>query len=212
MTFVGLRSVRPRRDPVRCIVLHWTGGARGLDALYRTLRATVGPHSPDGLSVHYGIDAAGAIAEWVPPELVALHAGQANGYSIGFEVCGPGFQDTSAARAEATRGVKRLAYEDRIRGHRVKMLGYTEPQYRTLFAKIDELCSRFDLPRQVPTEADGTLMARQMTPSELARFHGVMGHYHCHETKCDPGTEPFRRLLEHWRNARSEDDTRPIGR
>ena len=209
LSFAGLRSVRPRRDPVRAILLHWTGGAGNLQRLYDTLRATRGPRSPDGLSVHYGVDASGAVMEYASPDLVCLHAGIANEWSIGFEVCGPGFPGR-VAESEANRGVVRTTYTDKIRGRRVTMLGYTERQYAAVFAKIDELLAKYELPRNVPTEADGSLMTRPMTPSELSKFRGVCGHLHVHPTKCDPGTEPFRRLLEHWRARRAEDDTRPV--
>ncbi len=210
LTFHGLRSVRARRDPVHSICLHWTGGAGNLARLYTTLRQTIGPKTPDGLSVHYGIDAQGGIAEFAHPDLVCLHAGIANDTSIGFEVCGPGYPGTSADKVEVSRGIVRARYEDRVRGRRVRMLGYTEAQYATLFAKIDELCERYEIPRRVPTEADGTLMARQMTESEFSRFRGVMGHLHVSAHKNDPGTEPFRRLLDHWRARRSEDDTQRL--
>lgn len=196
--FVGLRSVRPRTEDPRVIVLHWTGGTGGLERLYDVLRATVGPRTPDGLSVHVGIDAAGQVERWAPDELVTLHAGSVNPYALGIEVCSPGFSTGSAWARERTRGVTRREYEDRIRGRRVRMVDYTAAQHDAVHAIVTEWCDRWRIPRDVPREPDGSLMRRQMTRAELAAFRGVMGHYHCHASKCDPGTAPFFELARRW--------------
>ena len=197
-TFVGLRSVRPRTAPPDLIVLHWTGGTGGFQRLFDVLRATTGPRSPDGLSVHAAIDPAGVVERWAPDELVALHAGAVNPRSLGVEVCSPGFSTGSAWLAEQRRGIQRRAYEDRIRGRRARMLDYTDAQTAAVAALVGEWCDRWGIPRAVPVEADGTLMRRQMTAAELSRFRGVIGHLHCHESKCDPGTAPLLALARRW--------------
>jgi N-acetyl-anhydromuramyl-L-alanine amidase AmpD len=197
-TFVGLRSTRPRAAPPDLVVLHWTGGTGGLQRLYDVLRATTGPRSLDGLSVHAGIDTAGTVERWAPDDLVCLHAGGVNDRSLGIEVCSPGFSTGSAWLAEQRRGVQRTAYEDKIRGRRARMLDYTAAQHDAVFALVTEWCDRHGIPRAFPVEADGSLMRRQMTARELARFRGVIGHYHCHDSKCDPGTAPFLELARRW--------------
>lgn len=197
-TFVGLASTRARRDPIRAIVLHHTGGQGGLDQLFRTLRTRTGPRSKDGLSVHYGVAPNGEMREWAPPELVCLHAGPANEWSIGFEVCSPGFPG-KVRNQEKAKGIERVEYQDRLNGRRVKFVDYTVEQYAALLPKIDALCAKYDIPRKVPTEADGSLMKRVMTNRELGMFRGVMAHYHITDGKADPGTQPLIRLMERWR-------------
>ena len=200
-TFVGLRSVRPRIEPIRAVLLHWTGGNGGLERLFAVLRGTVGRKTPDGLSVHYGVDAAGFHEQWVPEDQVALHAGLANEWTVGFEVTCPGFPG-KAWNVERNRGVVRSEYTDRLHGRRVAMLGYTEAQYAKLRVLVREVCTRHGLPFDYPREADGSLMRRCMTPAEWGSFRGVLGHYHVSPKrpgkgqKCDPGTEPFERLFK----------------
>jgi len=200
LTFVGLRSVRPRKEPVRAALIHWSGGNGSLDRLYAVLRGTVDRKTPDGLSVHYGVSQDGRVAQWAPEDLVCLHAGLANEWTVGWEVTCPGFPG-KAWNVEKNRGVVRNEYTDRIHGRRVSMLGYTEAQYATLRTMLQDFCRRHNLPYDYPRERDGSLMARCMTPEEMRSFRGVLGHFHVspkrpgHGQKCDPGTEPFARLF-----------------
>lgn len=205
LRFEGLRSVRPRTEPPRVIVLHWTGGpdrgpgaTRDARGVYDTLRSTVGRHTPDGLSIHGVLEAEGILVEMASLDLACIHAGVANPFSIGLEMVSPGYPRTKAHLAEMKRGIHRDEYVDYIRGQRVRMLDYTEDQYATLLAWLDRVCELYDIPKAVPLDQHGDLLQRQMTPAELAAFRGVMGHFHCHDEKNDPGTAPFLRLLEHW--------------
>lgn len=203
-SFEGLRSVRPRTEPPRAVVLHWTGGpdrgpgaTRDAQGVFHTLRSTVGRRTPDGISVHYVTEAEGITVRMAPEELVCLHAGDVNDWTIGWEVISPGYPGTAAEGAERKRGVVRRSYMDRIRSRRVSMLDYTDAQYDALFPILEDILARWNIPRLVPM-ADGDLLQRQMSDAELATFRGVMGHFHCHHEKNDPGTMPFRRLMERW--------------
>jgi hypothetical protein len=40
-----------------------------------------------------------------------------------------------------------------------------------------------------------------MTDTELALFSGVLGHYHCHPSKLDPGTDLLDALRLKWSEA-----------
>lgn len=233
--FAGISSVRPRTEPVRVIVLHWTGGiARAssldtdgdgianhldddddgdglpdfadddaedcgsLDALLRVLRATKGPRTPDGLSVDAGIAADGVTEEWADDDVYTLGAGIVNPYAKSIEVCSPGYSTGRPWALEQARGVRRREYVDRIRGIRVRMLDYTTAQHDAVHALVTRWCDRLGVPRDFPRERDGSLMRRQMTPRELATFRGVIGHFHCHATKNDPGTWPLLELARRW--------------
>lgn len=239
-TFEGLRSVRPRAEDPRVIVLHWTGGivrpskldtdgdglfdhvdpdddgdglpdyddpdavdCGSLEALYRVLRSTRGPRTPDGLSVHVGVAPDGMDEQWARDELVTLHAGAINPVALGLEGCSPGYshrrgQPNPAWVTERARGVVRREYVDRIRGIPVRMLDYTVAQFEAIARWVERWCDRWRIPRRVPTERDGSLMRRQMTPREIASYRGVMGHYHCHREKNDPGTAPLLQLGMRW--------------
>jgi N-acetyl-anhydromuramyl-L-alanine amidase AmpD len=194
-SFAGLRSTYPRREPIRGIVLHWTGGTRGPAGVYETLRARKGPRSPDGLSVHYVIGADGEVVQMAPHSLVCLHAAGVNEWTVGIEMVNPAYPKT---RVAAKDKAQRAVYVDRVRSRRVAMLDFTQAQTDAALLHAEWLCDVLKLPRRVPTDADGSLLRRQMTEGELAGFRGVMGHYHCHPTKNDPGTRLLDLLRQRW--------------
>lgn len=169
-----------------------------LERLFSVLRSRRGPRTPDGLSVHSGIAVDGITERWARDSLVTLHAGVANRRGLGVEVCSPGYSTGRAWALERARGVVRDVYVDTIRGRRVRMVDFTEAQHQALFALVSRWCDEHRIPRRVPTEPDGSLMRRQMTDDELSRFRGVIGHFHCHPTKNDPGTAPLLRLAREW--------------
>lgn len=199
LSFAGLRSTRPRTEKARAVVIHWTGGVRDHRGVYETLRARKRPSTPDGLSIHFVVDPDGGVVQLAPLSLVCLHAGEANDWSVGVEVVCPGLAGSSQAFLERQRGVQREVYEDRVRGRRsVRMAAFTEAQSDAVTELCEHLCAKLGIARAVPTEADGSLVRRQMTAVELAAFSGVLGHYHCHPSKLDPGTRPLERLRVRW--------------
>lgn len=200
LRFDQLRSTHQRTQPVRGIVIHFTGGSGGPEQVYRTLRSRVGPHSPDGLSVHYVVGSDGEVVQMCAHDRVCLHAGVANEWSIGIECVSPGIAMGSAYAAEAKRGVHREVYIDRPRGgaHKVRMLDFTPPQTASLVLLVETLCDTLSVPRRVPMEGE-RYSPRQFTPAEFASYRGVLGHLHVHPTKTDPGGRIFETLLERWR-------------
>jgi N-acetyl-anhydromuramyl-L-alanine amidase AmpD len=176
---------------VRALVLHTTGGIRPPLGVYETLRAR-------GLSVHWVVGVDGECVQMAPHHLVCLHAGAVNAWTVGIEFVSPLLARTSVAEMERKRGVHREVYRDRVRGRRVlELLDMTEAQTRAGLVLVEQLCDVLELPRRVPTES-GELMRRQMTPGELESFEGVMGHYHAHGSKLDPGTRFLDQLRERW--------------
>jgi N-acetyl-anhydromuramyl-L-alanine amidase AmpD len=200
LSFAALRSTHVRTQPCRAIVLHWTGGSGGPAQVYRTLRSRIGPRTPDGLSVHYVVGSDGAIVQMAPHSFVCLHAGVANEWSVGIEVVSPGFPMGAAHERERKAGVQRPTYADRIRKARrpIRMLDFTAAQADAVTLLVETLCDTLRVARAVPLDSDGSLLRRQMTAAELAEFHGVMGHFHCHPSKLDPGTAPLERLRVRW--------------
>lgn len=198
-SFAGLRSTSPRREPVRGIVLHTTGGIRPPRGVYETLRSRRGPRTPDGLSVHYIVGTDGEVLQTAPHSLVCLHAGKVNGWTVGIEVVSPLLARTKAASLERQRGIRRRVYRDRVRGRReLDLLALTDAQMDATLLLVETLCDQLRVPRRVPTDGDGSLMRREMTDAELAEFRGVLGHFHCHPSKLDPGTDVLDMLRQRW--------------
>lgn len=199
ISFAHLRSTHPRKEKVRGIVLHWTGGAGDPDQVYRTLTKRRGPHSPDGLSVHYVVGVDGEVRQFAPHSFTCLHAGVVNEWTIGIEIISPGLPFGAAWKRERSAGVVREIYRDRIRGAKeLNVLDFTAAQTREVTLLVESICAMERIPTRVPTEADGSLMRRPMGETELASFGGVFGHYHCHISKLDPGTQLLDRLRERW--------------
>lgn len=201
LSFAHLRSTHPRTQPVRAVVIHWTGGAGGPAAVYRTLRTRVGPRTPDGLSVHYVVGADGEVVQMAPHDLVCLHAGPANEWSVGIEVVSPGLPTGAAWERERKLGIRREVYRDKLKTSRrdgIAMLDFTDAQTAALVPLVEQICDVLRIPRAVPVDGAGELLRREMSAQELARFSGVLGHYHCHATKLDPGSRLLDRLRARW--------------
>jgi N-acetylmuramoyl-L-alanine amidase len=203
LRFDQLGSTRPRTEPIRGIVLHWTGGIRNPAGLFQTLRARKSPRAPHGLSVHYCIGVDGQVVQMCSHDLVCLHASGVNPWTVGIEIVNPAYprilrKPNPVFELERRKGVKRTVYIDRIRRRDVTMLSFTPEQDWSATLLVEHLCSTLRLPRQVPTNPDGSLMRRQMTEEELASYRGVLGHYHCHLTKNDPGTMLLDSLRQRW--------------
>ena len=177
-----------RTEPASLIVLHWTAGIGDPAQVARTLAAR-------RLSIHFTIGVGGEVVQQAPLKARCAHAGTpVNGRSIGIEVVSPGLPGPVHDR-EWARGVRRDTYTAQIKGARRTMLDYTPAQATAVADLCKGLTYAFDIPRRVPTDPAGRLITRQLTPAELAAFSGVIGHYHCHRSKLDPGTRPLERLL-----------------
>ena len=198
LRFDHLRSAKPRTKPCRLIVLHWTGGVGGGPQVYRTLRARTGPRTPDGLSIHYVIDAYGTDYRMCSTDLYCLHAGSVNDVSVGIEIVSPGVPGAAAA-LERKRGVNRpLVTEPLRRRKNFTYLDFTAAQYDAVTLRVELLCDLLGIPRRVPENDAGQLVRTQLTVDELEKFSGVIGHYHCHPTKTDPGPKILEHLRLRW--------------
>ena len=191
-SFAHTPYVRPRMEPARSVVIHTTGGIRPPRGVYDTLRQRK-------LSVHYIVGSDGEVLQTAPHSLVCLHAGKVNAWTVGIECVSPLIPSTKAAQLERQRGVRRRVYRDRVRGRReIDLLALTDAQMDATLLLVETLCDQLRLPRVVPTEADGSLLRREMTDEELAGFRGVMGHSHAHISKIDPGTDVLDLLRQRW--------------
>lgn len=91
----------------------------------------------------------------------------------------PGFVPL-AARDEPIRGL--------IHGRELVQYDFTPQQYAALGRLTATLCRVLPRIRPVfPREPDGRVAPRVLSAEELARFGGVLGHYHLTEAKIDPG-------------------------
>ncbi|ACB74250.1 N-acetylmuramyl-L-alanine amidase, negative regulator of AmpC, AmpD [Opitutus terrae PB90-1] len=107
----------------------------------------------------------------------------------------PGFIGRPA-RSEPIRGV--------IQGRELVQYDFTPQQYAALIRLTAALCREFPRLRcEVPRRADGAVLAEKLPDAELARYRGILGHWHVQENKVDPGPAfEWARFLADVRQAR----------
>jgi len=88
--------------------------------------------------------------------------------------------------------------EGTIHGRKYVQYDFTEEQYRSLSRLTAALCATFpEMKPEVPRNADGSVRSDALTPSELSRWGGLVGHWHLTTSKSDPGPAfDWNRLLE----------------
>lgn len=105
-------------------------------------------YTDGGASVHYVIDREGVIWCFIPESRTAWHAGKGkwkdieklenrmNFYSVGIELLAMG------SEYDMSLYISKEKYESLPK----KLLGYTEAQYVSLKALVDDICSRYAIP------------------------------------------------------------------
>ena len=84
------------------------------------------------------------------------------------------------ARAERVRGV--------VQGEDLVQYDLTPQQYRALIRLTATLAKVFPrIKLDYPRGADGSVLPHKLPDDELAKFHGVLGHFHIQTNKTDPG-------------------------
>lgn len=180
----GLRFfTRTVRSSTRAVMLHHTGGEGGGEQVHRTLVTR-------RLSVHFTIDQLGTIWQYVDADAYCQHAGKANPWSVGVEIA-------NRARAPGAHPIwTREECVDRVHGRNRKATRFYAAQIDAALELVRALCSAYDLPIDVPRDADGKLVRTVLPANDLAAFRGVCGHYHANLKKVDPGTEILCKVAE----------------
>jgi N-acetyl-anhydromuramyl-L-alanine amidase AmpD len=93
-------------------------------------------------------------------------------------------------RAEPVRGV--------VQGQELVQYDLTPQQYAALIRLTAVLCTAFPKIRcDYPRDAEGRLVTVKLPDDELARYQGVIGHFHIQANKVDPGPAlQWDRLIE----------------
>jgi N-acetyl-anhydromuramyl-L-alanine amidase AmpD len=205
------RAATPRElaEHVRLFVVHY-------DAVGSSERCFRALHDNRGLSVHFMLDLDGTVYQTLDLRERAFHAKDVNDESVGVEIANVGAMSTPKL-LEAWYGRddsgrvrnlfppdKRLGEQRRadvvprparqelvggtIQAARLVQWDFTEEQYDAL-ARLIVGVNRA-LPRvrlEVPRDRKGAVPTRMLDPAVVARFEGVLGHYHLDEKKYDPG-------------------------
>lgn len=170
-------------------------------------------HDIRGLSCHFLLDVDGTLYQTLDLSDRARHAGGANDRSIGIEIAHPGPLELTANLAArygkdeqgirfdlgalaqgvrtpdfVVRPARREPISGEVQGKRYSMYDYTDAQYESLIRLIAGL--RRVLPRirnAYPMDTEGAVVTRVLPADELAKWSGLLGHYHVSGAKQDPG-------------------------
>lgn len=78
--------------------------------------------------------------------------------------------------------------QGQIQDRELVQYDFTPQQYEALIKLTAALCKVFPkLKCDYPRDAGGRLIPRKLADDELARYQGVLGHYHIQKNKVDPG-------------------------
>jgi N-acetylmuramoyl-L-alanine amidase len=169
-----------------------------------------------GLSVHFMLDLDGTVYQTLDLKEKAWHATVANSRSIGIEIANRGAYSTPnlfkqwyvddadgrtriaipAALGDGGERTKNfIAHPIRdgivrgeIQGQRLAQYDFTPEQYAALIKLTASLCTIF--PRitcDYPRDVHGRLITHKLSDTQLASYHGLLGHFHIQTNKVDPG-------------------------
>ncbi len=175
---LGFKRLKMRAE-TRAVVWHWTGGTGGADQVHRTLVAR-------GLSCHFLIEPGGRIVQFADTATHAMHAGQANPWSIGVEMVNPA---TPYNRGADYRDLVR----ETIHGVETRATTFTAKQFVAALALAETLEDAYELPATVPM-LNGGVYAEVVPEPVMARFSGHVAHYMLNAQKRDCGLALMRCL------------------
>lgn len=166
---------------IKFIVLHWSS-TKDVKSCYYVLKNRK-------LSSHFGVGQ-DVIYQWVDTEFVTYHAGGANAYSIGIDLC-------TTPKAKYESRMRDLGHDVKViknptdRGDR-KCLSLDPKIARATRELILDLCDLYDIPLAVPRGEDGFASEGDYFHGVLgtdvtkrAGFKGIIGHHHVTSKKWD---------------------------
>jgi N-acetyl-anhydromuramyl-L-alanine amidase AmpD len=75
-----------------------------------------------------------------------------------------------------------------VQGRELEQHDFTPEQYQALIHLTAALCKVFPkMACDYPRDASGRLVPHKLPDEELARYQGVLGHFHIQTNKTDPG-------------------------
>jgi N-acetyl-anhydromuramyl-L-alanine amidase AmpD len=97
----------------------------------------------------------------------------------------PGEPDTSA---NVLRPIREEKIVGTIQGQKLVQYDFTPQQYEALTRLVATLCTVFPKIRcDYPKDTQGRLITHKLPDADLARYQGLLGHYHVQTNKVDPG-------------------------
>jgi len=81
-----------------------------------------------------------------------------------------------------------ITFAGNIQGRDLTQYDFTPQQYDALIKLTAALCKIFPkIKCEYPVDASGKLITQKLPDDQLARYQGILGHYHIQTDKVDPG-------------------------
>jgi len=171
-------------------------------------------HDSRGLSVHFMLDLDGTIYQTLDLKERAWHATTSNTRSIGIEIANRGaeepgdpdflkdwyHQDSNGTTlvipgTNTQYTVDFVGHPARpeivvgnLQGKTLRQYDFTPQQYTALQKLTATLCTVFPkIKCDYPRDAAGNLVTNKLSDDVLAKYQGVLGHFHIQTNKVDPG-------------------------
>jgi N-acetylmuramoyl-L-alanine amidase len=108
--------------------------------------------------------------------------------------------------ATVLRPIREQPVTGKIQGQPLHQYDFTPEQYEALARLSATLCTLFPKIRcDYPRDASGALVPQKLADAELARYQGILGHYHVQTNKVDPGPAfQWDRLIERTKKLMSQ--------
>lgn len=187
---VGKGARRPKpKQVIDLAVWHWTGGEGSLDGLHHTLETR-------GYGVEFYI-CDGTIYQLADPVLTdAFGAGAYNPRAISTEVQNYGFRREGSLIPRNPRG-KRPLLDVVQGGRRRQFAAFYEDDLAACSALAKALSAAIPtIPATTPVGPNGAPYPNFITPKQMERVSGHVGHYQLSKMKSDPGPQLLQRLLD----------------
>ncbi len=141
----------------------------------------------NGRSIGIEIANVGAYPPDAPSPLDRWYQAGAGG-PVRIVVPGPPEQSGLRDRTSVLRPARDQPVIGTIQGQSLRQYDFTDRQYESLIRLTATLCKIFPKIRcDYPRDAAGMLVRAKLPGPELARYQGILGHYHVQTNKVDPG-------------------------
>ncbi len=174
-------------------------------------------HDQRCLSVHFMLDVDGTIYQTLDLKERAWHATTSNSRSVGVEIANIGaYSDgevgtldkwytkdasgipTLTIPGKGTHGIRTVDFvghpsrneliDGTVHGKPLHQYDFTPQQYHALIKLTATLCAIFPkLKCDYPRDEKGNLLEKRLDDQDLAKYQGILGHYHLDLNKVDPG-------------------------
>ena len=172
----GRDPMRALRQVVHAIVIHHDAAMSAADCFRILLQR--------GFSTHFMIDEDGHIYQAADAADETMHCSGMNRVAVGIDMNNPAPNFVNETKQEmAGRSISPVV---EINGTQYQSYNYTEPQYKSLIALLEVLCTELNIERACPVDESGKVLNCVMA-EEPKEFHGIMGHWHAAAEKWDPG-------------------------